>query len=89
MRLVLAFAAAVSAATISVDVGKGGLVFAPDTVKAAVGDVVEFRFVGGFHDAVTADYATPCQPATSGVKFASTQNQGSATAVSVVSSTRT
>ena len=34
----LALAASASAATISIDVGKGGLVFAPNSVTAAVGD---------------------------------------------------
>jgi len=82
MRLFLAFVASVSAVSHTIDVGKSGLTFTPDSVTAAVGDTLEFRFVGGFHDAVTSDYATPCQPATKGVKFASTQVQGSATAVS-------
>jgi len=55
MRLLLAFVAAASAATVTIDVGKSGLTFTPDSVKAAVGDVLEFRFVGGFHDAVTSE----------------------------------
>ena len=80
----LAFAAAASAANIAIDVGKAGLTFSPDSVKAVIGDTVEFRFVGGMHDAVTNDYATPCQPSTTGVKFASTQNAGNAASVSRV-----
>lgn len=82
-NLILALAATASAATFRVDVGKGGLTFTPDAVTAAVGDVVEFYFVGGTHDAAVADFATPCAPAAKKEgSFASGVNQGSTTNVS-------
>jgi plastocyanin len=53
-------AASALAKTISVYVGKGGLVFSPDTIAADVGDVVEFHFFGSIHTAVQGDFSTPC-----------------------------
>ncbi len=79
--LVLALAATASAATIKINVGQSGLTFTPDSVTAAKGDIVEFHFVGGFHDAVAGDFSQPCTPLASG-GFASTRQQGSATNVS-------
>lgn len=76
----LSLAAVASAATIVVDVGKGGLTFTPDSVTAAKGDIVEFHFVGGVHDAVKGDFDKPCAPLAGG--FASTTETGSATNVS-------
>ncbi|OAA60356.1 extracellular serine-rich protein [Niveomyces insectorum RCEF 264] len=73
----LSLAAAVTAATIEIDVGKGGLAFSPDTVTAAKGDILEFHFVGGYHDAVKGDPAKPCTPLAGG--FASATEAGSAT----------
>ncbi|KAL8388205.1 hypothetical protein RB595_009383 [Gaeumannomyces hyphopodioides] len=55
--------AAARAAVHKIDVGKGGKTYTPDVVKADKGDVLEFRFVGGTHDAVTGDMDRPCQPA--------------------------
>jgi plastocyanin len=60
IALLSAFAASVFAKTITVTVGKGGLVFNPDTITAAVGDVVEFHFFGSIHTAVQGDFSTPC-----------------------------
>ncbi|KAL8293918.1 hypothetical protein RB597_008226 [Gaeumannomyces tritici] len=55
--------AAARAAVHKIDVGKGGRTYTPDVVKAEKGDVLEFRFVGGIHDAVAGDMSRPCQPA--------------------------
>jgi plastocyanin len=77
--LLLALAATgVHAASHRIDVGRGGLTFTPDTVTAAVGDTVDFYFVGGTHDAVTSEYATPCSPRASGERFSSGVQTGSA-----------
>jgi plastocyanin len=43
--VILAAAALAEAANQVVVVGKGGIVFVPNTVTAAVGDTVEFQFV--------------------------------------------
>ena len=75
----LSLAAVASAATIVVDVGQGGLTFTPDSVTAAKGDIVEFHFVGGVHDAVKGDFDKPCAPLAGG--FASATETGSATNV--------
>jgi plastocyanin len=59
----IAFMAAGSAVAkiIEIDVGKGGLVYSPDTVTADVGDTLEFHFFASFHTAVQGDFSTPCQ----------------------------
>lgn len=75
----LSMAVAATAATISVDVGKGGLTFTPDSITAAKGDIVEFHFVGGYHDVVKGDFDKPCVPSVGG--FASDTETGSATNV--------
>ena len=62
----LTLASTALAASHRIDVGKSGLTFTPDSVTAAVGDTLEFHFVGGTHDAVTtttALHALPAQPA--------------------------
>jgi len=78
--LTIALAATARAATVKINVGQGGLTFTPDSVTAAKGDVLEFHFVGGNHDAVTGDFSAPCTPSTGG--FASATVAGSASNVS-------
>jgi len=64
-------------------VGKSGLTFTPDSVTAAIGDTLEFYFVGGTHDAVTGSYAAPCNPLATGERFSSGVQAGSASNVSI------
>ena len=77
-------AVAASAATIKIKVGQGGLTYTPDAVTAAIGDLLEFQFVGGTHDVVRGDFSKPCQPGPSAADggFASGVQQGSPTNVS-------
>jgi len=77
----LTLASTALAASHRIDVGKSGLTFTPDSVTAAVGDTLEFHFVGGTHDAVTNDYGTPCTPSATGERFSSGVQAGSATNV--------
>ncbi len=79
-RLLVALAATASAATIKINVGQSGLTFTPDYVTAAKGDVLEFHFVGGNHDAVAGDFTQACQPLAS-AGFASGSVAGSASNV--------
>ena len=73
------------AATITVMVGKGGLVFSPNEVKAAIGDVVEFQFsAGGNHSVVEGDFNNPCHPAATGGFFSGYMNTLSGPAVSAI-----
>ncbi|KAI5456942.1 Cupredoxin [Mariannaea sp. PMI_226] len=65
---VLGLAAGASAETIKVEVGKGGLQFSPNSIKAAKGDTVEFHFDGA-HSVVSGPFASPCTPASSGGFF--------------------
>ncbi|KAM5343878.1 hypothetical protein ACJ41O_012415 [Fusarium nematophilum] len=58
-------AAVASAATHKVEVGKGGLRYTPDSIKADKGDVVEFHF-NSMHTVVAGDFEKPCAPAASG-----------------------
>lgn len=78
-----AAAGCATAAVVKIAVGeRGGLTYTPDTVKADIGDVLEFHFVGGTHDAVLGDFDNPCKPATpAGTGFASGVIQGSTTNV--------
>ncbi len=73
----LAFAAAATAAVVKINVGQSGLTYTPDTVKADIGDVLEFKFVGGTHDVISGDFSKPCQPGPAAGGFGSNVAQGS------------
>jgi plastocyanin len=57
IALLSILAASAFAKTITVTVGKGSLVFNPDTITAAVGDIVEFHFFGSIYTAVQGDFS--------------------------------
>lgn len=57
------------AATIPVSVGKTGLTFEPSIIKAAQGDVIEFRFWPRNHSVVAGEFSGGCKPATQGGFF--------------------
>jgi len=59
-------AVAVSAKTIVITAGSGGLAFSPDSVTADVGDTLEFHFVGSIHSAVSGDFSSPCAQSATG-----------------------
>ncbi|KZO92335.1 hypothetical protein CALVIDRAFT_567386 [Calocera viscosa TUFC12733] len=62
--LALSLAALASAQTThTVTVGQGGLVYTPDTVVAALGDIVQFQFVANNHTATVSSFANPCTAA--------------------------
>lgn len=46
--------------SIPITVGKGGLVFNPETVTAAAGDTLEFSFYPQSHSVAQSSFATPC-----------------------------
>lgn len=46
----------------SVDVGKSGFTFNPDTIHIPVGGVVEFHFYPGDHSVAQAAFNNPCHP---------------------------
>ena len=52
--------------TIAVGATNGSLLFFPDTITAAVGDVVQFQFHPANHSVTESDFGTPCQPKSSG-----------------------
>ncbi|OAL39954.1 hypothetical protein AYO20_00867 [Fonsecaea nubica] len=58
----LSLGALASAATIDVNVGQSGLTYSPDTVQAAVGDIVNFHFYPGEHAVTQSTFDSPCQP---------------------------
>lgn len=71
-------ATAASAKTLRIDVGKGGLAFAPNSVTASKGDVVEFHFgESTTHNVVAGDFESPCQPASSGGFYSGAMAGGS------------
>ncbi|KAH7419610.1 Cupredoxin [Cadophora sp. MPI-SDFR-AT-0126] len=67
-----AFAAAVSTAiaqegtTIQVTVGKGGLVYSPNNIRAEVGTNIEFSFFPKNHTVTQSSFKDPCHPLENG-----------------------
>ncbi|KAJ3951356.1 hypothetical protein N0V92_012232 [Colletotrichum tropicale] len=47
--------------------GAAGLVFVPDQIKAAVGDMVVFTFMSQNHTATQSSFAKPCDPLAGGM----------------------
>ncbi|KAJ5624328.1 cupredoxin [Penicillium lagena] len=54
-----------SSSTHSVNVGKDGFTFEPDTLMVSPGDEVEFHFFPGDHSVAQAAFNNPCQPMSS------------------------
>lgn len=54
-----------SSSTHSVDVGKDGFTFTPDTLTVSPGDQVEFHFFPGDHSVGEAAFDKPCHPLSS------------------------
>lgn len=54
--------------TVSVIVGKNGTTFQPNNIKAAVGDAVQFQFMGGNHTVTQSTFDNPCTPINNFVK---------------------
>src|SRR5438045_9118207 len=46
-----------------VNVGAGGLVYSPNSITAAVGDMVEFHFSSISHSVAQSSFGTHCAPA--------------------------
>ncbi|KAL2022870.1 hypothetical protein VTK56DRAFT_4401 [Thermocarpiscus australiensis] len=67
--LLAGVAAQAIASTIPVSVGKTGLTFEPNVIRAQQGDVIEFRFWALNHSVVAGDFANACQPAKQGGFF--------------------
>ncbi|KAG8527287.1 uncharacterized protein KY384_008031 [Bacidia gigantensis] len=63
----LALLPAALAKTIDIDVGSGGLNFAPDTVTAAKGDVLAFHFYPPEHNVAQSTFDKPCVPSAGGI----------------------
>jgi len=65
LTAVASLLSAVSAANITVVVGKdGGLTYTPNSVTANVGDVVAFQFVSKNHTVTQSTFTAPCTPKT-------------------------
>lgn len=60
------------AKTVTVGVGKGGLKFDPDNIKADKGDMIEFHFYPQQHNVVLGNKDKACTPATSGGFYSGT-----------------
>jgi len=82
--------AAISAATIEVQVGaNGSLTYQPSSVNASTGDTIAFKFVGGNHTITQSTFATPCQALGGGVDSGFYSTNSSATQVAQYSFTLT
>lgn len=62
LPLLLLAPSLVSARTISIAVGQGGLKFTPSIVTAAVGDKLDFHFYPQNHSVVASSFSRPCVP---------------------------
>lgn len=67
LPLLLAILPLSLAKKISVDVGKGSLVFSPDTITAEKGDSIEFTFYPQSHDVVESTFDKPCSYKSGGI----------------------
>jgi plastocyanin len=79
--------ALVSAKTIEIKAGPGGLVFSPNSTTAEKGDVLEFHFYPRNHSVAQGFYSNPCQPVQSGGFFSGyvpSQDGASPTIFSVI-----
>lgn len=63
---VAALASIAAAERHTVWVGRGGLTIDPNTISAAVGDWVEFRFASSGHDITQGAFNQPCRPSNNG-----------------------
>lgn len=54
--------------TVSVIVGRNGTTFQPNNIRAAVGDAVQFQFMGGNHTVTQSTFDNPCSPINNFVK---------------------
>ncbi|KAI5208152.1 hypothetical protein E4T39_01441 [Aureobasidium subglaciale] len=60
LPLAASFLSTALAASHSIDVGEGGLVFSPNSTTAAVGDTVTFHFYPRAHGVARSSYSSPC-----------------------------
>jgi plastocyanin len=52
--------------TVAVGDTNDSLLFVPDTITAAVGDIVQFQFHPANHSVMESDFGAPCQPKSPG-----------------------
>ena len=55
------------AKTTKITVGDGGLIFKPDNVNAAVGDLLEFHFYPEDHSVAQSSFDKPCEANQTGI----------------------
>ncbi|KAJ6786221.1 hypothetical protein PWT90_05755 [Aphanocladium album] len=85
LPVALAAATTASAKTVRVDVGKDGLSFTPDVIKADKGDTLDFHFYPQKHSVVLGDKDKACSPAASNVFYSGFIPSSSGEAVEVTS----
>ncbi|KAJ6261317.1 hypothetical protein Dda_3986 [Drechslerella dactyloides] len=78
-----ALTAAASAATIDVQIS--GLTFSPDSITAAVGDVVSFKFAGGNHTVTQSAFDDPCNPLANGISSGWTGSSSETFSITITS----
>ncbi|KAK0099503.1 hypothetical protein ONS95_000234 [Cadophora gregata] len=66
LAAVVATATAQQGTTIQVTVGKGGLVYSPNNIKAEVGTNIEFSFFPKNHTVTQSSFNDPCHPLENG-----------------------
>jgi len=66
LAAVVATATAQEGTTIQVTVGKGGLVYSPNNIRAEVGTNIEFSFFPKNHTVTQSSFADPCHPLENG-----------------------
>ncbi|KAL2262720.1 hypothetical protein VTK26DRAFT_309 [Humicola hyalothermophila] len=76
----LSLAAFAQAAVHEVNVGKGGLKFDPEVVKAEVGDTIQYNFFSRNHSVAQSSFDKPCQPLDDGFFSGFVQSESTDTA---------
>lgn len=67
--LLTTFVLRAGAETVAVAIGRNGFTFTPNTIQAAEGDVVEFRFWARNHSVVRGNWSKACVPDSDGGFF--------------------
>ncbi|KAF3766574.1 Cupredoxin [Cryphonectria parasitica EP155] len=62
LALMAGFASAQKIQVVTVGSSNGSLTYSPDSVQAAVGDMVQFQFVAANHTVTQSTFDQPCQP---------------------------
>lgn len=62
LAFLASFASAQKVQVVTVSSANNSLIYSPDNIKAAAGDMVQFQFVAGNHTVTQSTFDQPCKP---------------------------